>query len=387
MRGLDIIVAGGGIGGLTTAIALQKAGNRVTVYEAAKNFGEVGAGVTLAPNAMLGLQYLGMGPAIETSGVSPHRQVVRHWEDGRVLKTLERGNDMREKYGAPYLYMHRADLHTILLDTLREAGGETRVGSRVKTVGHGEDGAWIELEDGGRPRADLVIGADGVRSAVRGVFEPVNAHFTGHIVWRGIVEVDEDLRELAENPGNFIGHERIVVWYPLRGGKQLNLVFFARQGGWTQDGWTISAQRGELLETFAGWCEPVQLMIERLDESRLFKWAINARTPLSAWSQGGRITLMGDAAHAMTPFLGQGASSAIEDAVVLARAIEASDTVAEALSRYEAARIERATFIQTESNANANRMQSKDVDNFDKKELRNEETLGLFAYDCATVPV
>src|SRR5690606_13409588 len=131
-----------------------------------------------------------------------------------------------------------------------------------KTVGHDGDGAWIELEDGNRPRADLVIGADGVRSAVRSVFEPINAHFTGHIVWRGIVEVDEDLRELAENPGNFIGHERIVVWYPLRGGKQLNLVFFARQGGWTQDGWTIPAQRSELLETFAGWCEPVQLMIE-----------------------------------------------------------------------------------------------------------------------------
>ncbi len=387
MRGLNILVAGGGIGGLTTAIALQQAGNQVEVFESAPNFGEVGAGVTMAPNAMLGLQYLGLGPAIEAQGVSPRQQVVRHWQDGRVLKTLTRGDDMREKYGAPYLYMHRADLHAILLEALQSAGGRTRVASRVKTAGADADSAWLELEDGSRVSGDLVVGADGVRSAVRGIYEPIEAHFTGHIVWRGIVDVDDDLRELAENPGNFIGEERLVVWYPLRGGRQLNLVFFARQEGWTEDGWTIPAQRAELKQVFAGWCEPVQLMIDRLDESRLFKWAINARTPLSGWNMHGRITLMGDAAHAMTPFLGQGASSAIEDAVVLARAIQASETLDEALTRYEAARLERASFIQAESNANANRMQSKDADAFDKKELRNEETLGLFAYDAATVPV
>src|SRR5690606_19389758 len=125
MRDLDIIVAGGGIGGLTAAIALLRAGNRVTVFEAARDFGEVGAGVTLAPNAMLGYQALELGAAIEEKGISPHRQVVRHWQDGRVLKTLDRGDGMREKYGAPYLYIHRADLHTILLNALSELGGKT----------------------------------------------------------------------------------------------------------------------------------------------------------------------------------------------------------------------------------------------------------------------
>lgn len=387
MKNLNILVAGGGIGGLTTAIALLRAGNQVEVFESAQNFGEVGAGVTLAPNAMLGLQYIGLGPAIEAQGVSPRQQVLRHWEDGRLLRTLTRGDDMREKYGAPYLYMHRADLHAILLDALRAEGGKTRLASRVKTAGSDAEGAWLELEDGTRHRGDLVVGADGVRSAVRGIFEPISAHFTGHIVWRGIVDVDDDLRELAENPGNFIGHERIVVWYPLRGGTQLNLVFFARQEGWSDDGWTIPAQRSELETVFAGWCETVQNLIQRLDETRLFKWAINARSALPGWSKDGRITLMGDAAHAMTPFLGQGASAAIEDAVVLARAVEASDTLAEGLARYEAARLERASFIQKESNDNANRMQSKDPENINKQELRNEETLGLFAYDCGTVPV
>ncbi|MBS7669018.1 FAD-dependent monooxygenase [Croceicoccus gelatinilyticus] len=387
MRDLDIIVAGGGIGGLTAAIALLRAGNKVRVFEAARDFGEVGAGVTLAPNAMLGFQALGLGEKIEAQAISPTRQVVRHWQDGRVLKALDRGDGMREKYGAPYLYIHRADLHAILLDAVRELGGETLTSARVEGAGFDGDQAWIELADGTRQTADLVVGADGVRSAVRGIYEPISAHFTGHIAFRGIVPVDEVMKDFAENPGNIIGPDRLVVWYPLRGGTQLNLVFFAREEGWTEDGWTIPATRDELRRIFDGWCEPVRQMIDRLDEERLFKWAINARTALSGWNKGGRITLLGDAAHAMTPFMGQGASSAIEDAVVLARAISDSETLPRALERYEAARLERATFIQQESNDNANRLQSKDADSFDKKELRNEETLGLFAYDSATVPV
>lgn len=387
MRDLDIIIAGGGIGGLTAAIALLRGGNKVRVFEAADDFGEVGAGVTLAPNAMLGYQSLGLGERIEAQGDSPRRQVVRHWQDGRVLKRLDRGDTMRDKYGAPYIYIHRADLHTILLDNVRELGGQTITASRVESAGIEGERAFISLADGTKHYGDLVVGADGLRSGVRSVYEPVSAHFTGHIAFRGIVPVDETMAEFAGNPGSFIGPDRLVVWYPLRGGTQLNLVFFAREEGWTQDGWTIPATREELHAIFADWCEPVRQMIDRLDDERLFKWAINARTPLSGWNKGGRITLLGDAAHAMTPFMGQGASSAIEDAVVLGRAVTVSNEVAEALDRYENARIERATFIQQESNANANRMQSKDTDEYDKKELRNEETLGLFAYDSAAVPV
>jgi salicylate hydroxylase len=173
----------------------------------------------------------------------------------------------------------------------------------------------------------------------------------------------------------------------MRGGTLLNMVFFARQDGWQEDGWTIPAQRQDLTDLFTGWCDGVQEMIAHTIEGKLFKWAINARTPLDRWAIGDRITLLGDAAHAMTPFLGQGASTAIEDAVILARALAASDSRAEGLQRYEAARIERVSMIQLESNANADRMQGDDADLFGMKTLRNEETLGLFAYDCGVVPV
>jgi len=387
MESAKVLIAGGGIGGLTAAIALLRKGFEVEVFEGARNFSEVGAGVTLAPNAMAGFQYIGVGAKIEASGTEPVRQVVRHWEDGRVLTTLERGTEMRDKYGAPYLYMHRADLHAILVETAEELGGKLHLASRVVEAGHEGASAWLKLEDGTIHRGDLVVGADGLKSAVRRIFEAISAHFTGHVAWRGVVPVDDELRELAQNPGNFIGPERMAVWYPLRGGTQINLVFFAREQGWTDDGWTIPATRDELRRVFEGWCQPVRYMIDHLEEGRLFKWAINARSALSTWNHGGCITLLGDAAHAMTPFLGQGASCAIEDAVVLSRALEASQSVVEGIARYEKARIEHATFIQAESNANAERLQSKDADNFGKKEIRNEETLGLFAYDAGKVEV
>jgi len=387
MESAKVLIAGGGIGGLTAAIALLRKGFEVEVFEGARNFSEVGAGVTLAPNAMAGFQYIGLGAKIEACGTEPVRQVVRHWEDGRVLTTLERGTEMRDKYGAPYLYMHRADLHAILVETAEELGGKLHLASRVVEAGHEGASAWLKLEDGTIHRGNLVVGADGLKSAVRRIFEAISAHFTGHVAWRGVVPVDDELRELAQNPGNFIGPERMAVWYPLRGGTQINLVFFAREQGWTDDGWTIPATRDELRRVFEGWCQPVRYMIDHLEEGRLFKWAINARSALSTWNQGGCITLLGDAAHAMTPFLGQGASCAIEDAVVLSRALEASQSVVEGIARYEKARIEHATFIQAESNANAERLQSKDADNFGKKEIRNEETLGLFAYDAGKVEV
>ena len=234
---------------------------------------------------------------------------------------------------------------------------------------------------------DLIVGADGLKSVVRRAFEDVAAHFTGHVAWRALVPVDATIAAVTDYPGVHIGPGRMVTRYPVRGGTLLNMVFFARQAGWTDDGWTIPADASDLAGTFAGWAPEVQAMIAAAASVPLFKWAINARQPLADWTRDGRIVLMGDAAHAMTPFLGHGAACAIEDAIVLARAFAAGATQAEGLSRFVAARKPRADFIQAESNANADRMQGGDADLFGLATMRDEESLGLFDYDARSVPV
>jgi salicylate hydroxylase len=377
-----ITIVGGGIGGMTAAIALQQQGFAVTLAEAAPAFGEVGAGVTLSPNAMKGFMHIGLCEQVAAAGVEPARQRIQHWQDSRVLRVMDR-SDMRAKHGAPYVYIHRADLHAILVDAANRAGVCLLTDAATVAV----EGSTVVLHDGRRLEGEMVIGADGLKSVVRRLFEPAAAHFSGHVAWRALAEVDESLADLTEWPGIHIGPGKMVVRYPVRGCKILNMVFFARQEGWVQDGWTIPASRADLESTFAGWAPEVQNLIAAVPENRVYKWAINARKPLNTWVYEDKVTLLGDAAHAMTPFMGQGAACAIEDAIVLSRTMAESGSVAEALRRYMAARHERATFIQQESNANADRMQSPDPELFGLSAMRNEDSLGLLDYDCRTIPV
>ena len=381
-RAERITVVGGGIGGMTAAVALAQAGFAVTLLEAAPAFGDIGAGVTLSPNAMKGLDHIGVCEAVASAGIEPSRQRIQHWQDGRTLVPMERAS-AREKYGAPYVTIHRADLHSILVEAANEAGVQLMTDAAVVST----PGTSVTLHDGRRIEGDAVIGADGLKSVIRQRFEAAPAHFTGHVAWRGLVPVDAGLADLIAPPGIHIGPGRMVTRYPVRGGAFLNMVFFARQDGWTEDGWQIPASGDDLARTFDGWCDEVQRMIAAAGQGPLFKWAINARSPLLDWTIDGNVALLGDAAHAMTPFLGHGAACAIEDAVVLARALEASDSISEGLARYVAARKERATFIQAESNANADRMQGSESDLFGLGAMRDEESLGLFEYDARTVPV
>lgn len=381
-RAERITVVGGGIGGMTASVALAQAGFPVTLLEAAPAFGDIGAGVTLSPNAMKGLDHIGVCEAVASAGVEPTRQRIQHWQDGRTLVPMERAS-AREKYGAPYVTIHRADLHSVLVDAALAAGVELMADAAAVAT----HGTTVTLHDGRHIEGDAIIGADGLKSVVRQRFESAPAHFTGHVAWRGLVPIDAGLADLIDPPGIHIGPGRMVTRYPVRGNTLLNMVFFARQDGWTDDGWQIPASADDLARTFDGWCDEVQRMIAAAGKEPLFKWAINARSPLPDWTVDGNVALLGDAAHAMTPFLGHGAACAIEDAVVLARALAASGGVGEGLARYVAARKERATFIQAESNANADRMQGSESDLFGLGEMRDEESLGLFEYDARTVPV
>lgn len=381
-RSERILIVGGGIAGMTAAAALAQQGFPVTLLESAPQFGEIGAGLTLTPNAMKGLDFIGVCEQAASVGVEPVRQRIQHWQDGRTLVPFDRSGQ-RAKYGAPYITVHRADLHDVLSAAAKAAGVEMRAGAQVVSSA----GTTVTLADGTTLSGDVLIGADGVKSVIRQRFESAEPHFTGHVAWRCLVPVTPDIQDLSDYPGVIIGPGGMVNRYNVRGSKIMNFVCFARQEGWNEEGWTTPADPAELRSVYAGWCDDAQRMIEAACKQPMFKWAINARKPLAGWVLDGNVTLLGDAAHAMTPFLGHGAACGIEDAVVLTRALVASATVAEGLARYEKARHERATFIQLESNANADRMQGQDTDLFGLEGMKDEEALGLFWYDPRTVEV
>jgi salicylate hydroxylase len=391
MKDARIAVVGGGIGGLTTALALQRAGFRVRVYEQSPVLGEVGAGLTITPNAAHGLYSLGLREVLEGIGHTPDRQAVKHWQDGRVLVEIPRGRErMQRLYGAGYYFMHRADLHDALADAVRATDPEAiQLDHRCTDVEERDHGVRLGFNGRAAIDADLVIGADGVRSVIRDrTFGLDRPRFTGYIAWRGLVSREYLSDEVFDPTGClYIGPGHMVARYLIRHGAEVNYVAVAERSGWEEEGWAIPSTVGEILDEFAGWNEHVRQMIAATPPERCFKWALHDRDPLSVWSRG-NVTLLGDAAHGTLPFLGQGAAMAIEDGVVLARCIAAATDIQEALRRYEAARKVRGNFIVLTSREVVKRFHSPDTDQYRRPtEQSEEEALGLFDYNPATVPV
>jgi salicylate hydroxylase len=388
MERQNIAIIGAGLGGLTAAVALQRKGHKVTVYEAAPHLGEVGAGITLSPNAMRILEQLGLRDAIAAVSDEPTRQCILHFQTGKILVDQPRGGT-REKYGADYFQLHRADLHTVLSRAVAAHDVQTlRLGAKITAVDQDGTGVTLVFENGERVRADAAIAADGVRSIIRDVyFNPTPPKFTGHIAWRGLVPIERIDPALMDPPsGVYIAPGKMIARYLIRHGKTVNYVAFSQREGWAEEGWNIHSTTAELLAEFEGWHESIRTIIAATPPELCYKWALYAREPLDHWVKG-RVGLLGDAAHAMLPFMGQGAASAIEDAIVLARAFDAASTVEESLLRYEKARRDRANWVQAESRANGMRMEGKDTDAYDKSKHKNEEALGLFEYDASRVPV
>lgn len=379
----EIAIIGAGMGGLALGVALARAGRRVAVYEQAAQLGELGAGITLSPNAVRVIDWLGLGDALRATGFAPDRQWTQHWQTGAVLREAFRGADFADRHGgAGYYHVHRADLHALLVGAL--APGVLRLGKSL--IGVTGDGA-MGFADGSTAQADVVVGADGLKSAVRAaLFSSQPPHFTGQVAWRGLVPVKALPAEVkALPPGVHVGPGRLFLRYPVRGGQLINFAAFVDLAGWEDESWSIASTIPELLGHFDGWDPMVRAIIAATPDGSLYKWALHAREPLPGWIDG-RVTLLGDAAHAMLPFMGQGAATALEDAAVLARCLTAFGPD-EALARYEAARRERTTVVQTQSRLLGLQLQGKNPVSLGRGPLLNEEALGLFDLDAVNMPI
>jgi 2-polyprenyl-6-methoxyphenol hydroxylase-like FAD-dependent oxidoreductase len=332
---MHVLIAGAGIGGLTAAIALQRAGIEVDVFERAPALLEVGAGISLWPNAVKVLDRLGVGPTVRAAGVSAYNGGIHDWR-GRLLAAADSG-ELEHEFGAPMLILHRADL----LDTLHRAAGPARVhlGTAVQGFIDADDHVELRLADGRTVRGDVLIGADGIRSVVRAqLFPGVAPRNAGQTTWRGIVQFSAPPG--AAFWGESWGAGTRFGLLPIAGER---VYWFAVRDASAQAA-VPQGHRAELLRLFGTWHAPIPELIAATDESAILHNDIADLAPLPTWTQG-RVTLLGDAAHATTPNLGQGGCQAIEDAVVLARALHDGADVNAALRTYEGQRIGRANMI------------------------------------------
>ncbi len=337
-----VMVAGAGIGGLSAAIALRRAGFEVTVFERAAELREVGAGLLLAANAQKALGKLGLAETVARLGTPASAGEIRSWR-GKELASIP-ASELERRVGAPSAAVHRADLQALLV---REVGeGTLRLGAEVTGFEHDEGSVRVFLAGGGEDRGDILVGADGLRSKTRSaLFGPEKPRYAGYTAWRAVVEPKEELLPWGRGFESWgrgarfgcahIGEGR-VYWFATA-----NAPEGAKDG---QPG-SPAGPKATLLRLFKGWHRPIGQLIEATEEDAILRTDIYDREPLGErWGEG-TVTLLGDAAHPMTPNLGQGACQAVEDAVVLARCLREGRATADSLRRYERLRSGRVAMV------------------------------------------
>jgi 2-polyprenyl-6-methoxyphenol hydroxylase-like FAD-dependent oxidoreductase len=336
----DILVVGGGIGGLAAALALARAGRQVLVAEQAPRFAEIGAGLQLGPNATRAFDQLGVLGQILDAAVLPARAVVRDAVTGEELTVLDLGRPFRERYGYPYVVAHRHDVLSALLNACRaEPGIVLRTGRTAVEVRERPEHAEVTFADGELLTASLLVGADGIRSQVRHLIDTSPPRFSGHVAYRGTVERSQ-ISLAPDDVVLWIGPGIHLMQYPVRRGELYNQVaVYERPDG------TPRGDAREFNAAFATAHHTVRESVALIDTHR--DWPIHDRDPLTTWTTEHTV-LLGDAAHAMLQYLGQGACQALEDAVALAEATARHPHEQDlALKRYEARRVARASRCQT----------------------------------------
>lgn len=358
------IIVGGGIGGITAAVALRERGIEVTVLEQAYSLGEVGAGLQIGPNASSVLYRLGLAGELERIGLVVEESVRRRWQNGRILAKTTLGSSAKRKYGTPYFHVHRADLHQIALDAAVDPNRPGPVvniltGQRITAVERIETNSpEVVTITGARHTADAVIGADGIHSQVRSAIGgPSLIRQSGDMAYRMLVPAAPLLASPTTSwffdwpAANFwLGHNRHLVAYPVRDMQYLNVIAIVPCTDKVAKEWRSVAPAEEMRECFRGWDVRLTQMLEAA-ESQVTSWALNYQEPFADWNLG-NVALIGDACHAMLPYFSQGASQAIEDGAVLAEELASDVTVAEALAQYRSRRAPHAERVQLGANGN-----------------------------------
>ena len=382
----DVAVIGAGMGGLAAAQALRQIGLGVAVFEQAPEFARVGAGIQLSPNACRALDAIGALESAQRDAVRPMLHRSFEWRTGQIDVEVPLADAVEARFGAPYLQLHRADLHSALLGRVQRASSAAEGDVRVATGRHLVDlvedsnGVQLRFSDGPPAAAALVIGADGVRSTVRELlFGPADPIFAQRVAYRSTLPASAISElDIPVISAKWWGVDRHFVHYYVDRCRELNFVAILPADEWRTESWTARGDVGDMIQALDGFHEKVQAIVRATTE--VYKWALFDREPLDRWSAG-RIALLGDAAHPMLPHMAQGAAMALEDAVMLARCVaEDSDPGSETgLRRYEASRRERTNAVQAGSRANSY--------------LRADEDSGhaatdwVWGFDAATAPL
>jgi 2-polyprenyl-6-methoxyphenol hydroxylase-like FAD-dependent oxidoreductase len=370
---LSIAIVGAGMGGLAAAATLRQVGIDVQVYEQAQRFARIGAGIQMLPNSSRVLRGIGVEAKLRKTAFEPYSHLNRVWDTGEVKRELPMPESL---FGAPFLCMHRADLHEALYSALPAE----IVHLNKKLVGLDQSNGQVTLSfaDGTKAQADAVIGADGVHSLVRDIIIGPDAPIhKGRIAYRAIFDASLMSGEIAPSRTKWWGPDRhIVIYYTKADRSELYFVTSVPEpGDWiTKESWSAKGDVKELRAAYEGFHPEVQMVLNACPDCH--KWAILEREPLPTWSDG-RVVLLGDACHPMTPYMAQGAATSIEDAAVLARCIEAVqfDDIERAFRMYEATRKPRTSRIQAISSANT------------WMSGGNEDTSWLYGYDAFNVPL
>jgi salicylate hydroxylase len=377
---LPILVAGGGIGGLAAALALTRQGFSVKVLEQAPQLGEIGAGIQLGPNAFAAFDALGIGENARGRAVYTDEMVMHDALDETLVGRIPTGEAFRQRFGNPYAVIHRADVHMSLLEGAQQSGKvEILTSTPVQRVEQDDESVTVYDAKGSAHRGIALIGADGVKSAVRRQYVGDDARVSGHVVYRAVVDKKDFPEDLRWNAASiWVGPNCHLVHYPLRGGEQYNVVvtFHSRE----KEEWSVrEGNREEVQSYFEGICPRARQLIELPRDWK--RWATADREPIGQWTFG-RATLLGDAAHPTLQYLAQGACMALEDAVTLGEALRARDNnFATAFALYQRSRVARTARVVLSAREMGRIFHAKGVERLVRNDLWKGRTTEQF-YDA-----